>query len=582
MPPTKHTFCRICESLCGLAVEVEDGQVSKIRPDPDHVATGGFACVKGLKQHQLFGSPDRLLHPIVRGVGGRFERTTWERAFEDIGTRVRSIIDGDGPDAIGLYVGTAAGFGLLHPIFAQGFMTGLGSKSIYSSATQDCSNKFAVAREMHGFPFSQSFPDVDHTGCLIIVGANPVVSKWSFLQVADPIRRLRDIEARGGRVFVVDPRKTETARAAGEHVFIRPGTDVFFYLAFLNEIIRAGGVDHTRLDEYARGFEAVSALAAEWPPERAAEVTKIPAASLRELVRAYLSADGAALYSSTGVNMGGSGGLAYWLQEVINLASGNLDRRGGTLVGRGIIDFAKLGKRSGFGLSRGRSRIGDFAAVNDAFPGAVMADEILTPGPGQLRALFVTGGNPLITMPNSGRLREAFQQLELLVVLDILPTETASLATHVLPCTTPFERPDLPFAFPLLMGMQSRPYLQATRAIVSPSGEQRDEASIYLDLARSCNAPLFGSGLLQKTLEWGRDRHSARHPERQPAIAQEFILSTILRLTRNGSFEKLLAEPRMAAACRTMSPAATSDVGSRRKMAASISLPPSYSIMPST
>jgi formate dehydrogenase len=542
MTEIRHTFCRICESLCGLEVELDGEQVVEIRPDRRHVATQGFGCVKGLKQHQLFSSPDRLTHPLKR-VGEHFERVPWSQAVGEIGAKVRALRSAHGPDAIGMYVGTAAGFGLLHPIFAQGFMTGIGSKSLYASATQDCSNKFAVARELYGFPFSQTFPDVDHTRCLIIVGANPVVSKWSFLQVPDPISRLRAIEKRGGRVFVVDPRRGETAKVAGEHVFIRPGTDVFFYLAFLNELIASGGVARERVAEHMQGFDAVETLVEAWTPERVAEVTRIPAAALREMVRAYCEADGAALYSSTGVNMGGNGGLAYWLQEVINAVSGNLDRRGGVLAGKGIIDFAKLGKRSGFGLSRERSRIGDFVAVNDAFPGAVMADEILTSGDRQLRALFVTGGNPLITMANSERLRKAFEHLELLVVLDILPTETATLAHYALPATTPLERSDLPFAFPLLMGMQSRPYLQATRPVMQPNGEQRDEASIYLDLAEACETPLFGSKLLQRLLEWGRDRNARRNPERLPAVPDEFLMSLVLRLTGNGSFEKLLREP---------------------------------------
>jgi formate dehydrogenase len=538
---TRHTFCRICESLCGLELTLEDGRVTRIRPDDAHVATEGFGCVKGLKQHQLYGSPDRLLRPRKRVADG-FVDVGWDEALADIGAKVKSLVHDHGPDAIGMYVGTAAGFSLLHPIFAQGFMTGLGSKSVYASATQDCSNKFAVAREIYGFPFTQPFPDVDHTRCLIIVGANPVVSKWSFLQVPNPGKRLRDIEARGGRVFVVDPRRTETAKVAGDHVFIRPGTDVFFYLAFLHELIEAGGVDRERVAAHTRGFDRIDALARPWTPERSEEVTRIPAATLREMVRAYRDADGAALYSSTGVNMGGHGVLAFWIQEVINAVSGNLDRRGGTLVGKGILDFAKLGARSGFGLSRETSRIGGFAAVNDAFPGGVMADEILTEGPGQLKALFVTGGNPLITMANSERLLRAFEQLELLVTLDILPTETGTLAHYQLPATSPFERFDLPFAFPLLMGMQSRPYLQATEPVMPTRGEQRDESTIYLDLARACDAPLFGSKLTQRLLEWGTDRHSRKQPDRQRSVPQRFLMSTLLRLTRNSSFEKLMGD----------------------------------------
>jgi formate dehydrogenase len=538
MPETRHTFCRICESLCGLAVSVEDGRVIEIRPDESHVATEGFGCVKGLKQHQLFDSPDRVRYPMKR-IGSQFHRISWQQALDEIGAKVKELRRDAGPDSIAMYVGTAAGFSLLHPIFAQGFMTGLGSNSLYSSATQDCSNKFAVATQMYGFPFTQPFPDLGRTRCLIVVGANPVVSKWSFLQVPNPMRRLREIEARGGVLYVVDPRRTETAKAAGRHVFIRPGTDVFFYLAFLNELLATGGVDGERVARHMKGLEAVERLAAPWTPERTSAVTRIPAETLREMVRAYREADGAVLYSSTGVNMGGNGALAFWIQEVINAVSGNLDRRGGALVGQGILDFAKLGKRSGFGMSGARSRIGGFAAVNGALPGGVLADEILTPGQGQVKALFCTGGNPLITMANSVRLREAFQQLELLVVLDILPTETATLAHYVLPATTPLERWDLPFLFPLLMGMQSRPYLQATRPVLMADAEQRDESTIYLDLARACAAPLFGSRLTQRILELGKAIHTRRHRSESPSLPQELLLSMLLRLTGNGSFRKL-------------------------------------------
>jgi formate dehydrogenase len=437
----------------------------------------------------------------------------------------------------------AAGFGVLHPVFAQGFMDGLGSKSMYSSATQDCANKFAAARHVYGFPFTQPFPDVDHTECLIVVGANPVISKWSFLQVANPAKRLKDIEARGGKVYFVDPRRTESAKVAGEHVFIRPATDVFFYLAFLHELLASGGVVRERVERFMTGFDTIAQLAAPWTPERSERVTRVPAAKLREMVAAYRGARGAALYSSTGVNMGGNGALAFWIQEVINAVSGNLDRRGGTLVGRGLIDFARFGVKNGILMRDETSRVGGFRSVNDAFPGGVLADEILTPGAQQVRALFVTGGNPLVTMANAGRMRQAFEQLDLLVTLDIFRNETGSLAHYILPCTTPLERPDLPFIFPLMLGLQSRPYLQATERIVEPDGEQRDEASIYVDLARACGVGLFGSRAAQRAFELAMWMYSRAHPDEPQAIPQKLLLSLLLRATRHGSFKRLLAAP---------------------------------------
>ncbi|MGB5810767.1 MAG: molybdopterin-dependent oxidoreductase [Polyangiales bacterium] len=541
MTETKQTFCRICEALCGLEVTVDGDTIVDITPDAKHVATQGYGCLKGLKQHRMYNTPDRLLYPMQR-IDGELQRVSWDDAIGDIGGKVRGILDAHGPDSIAMYVGTAAGFGVLHPVFAQGFMQGLGSASMYSSATQDCANKFAVAHQVYGFPFTQPFPDLDHLECLIIVGANPAISKWSFLQVSNPIRRLKEMDSRGAQIFIVDPRRTETAKVAGEHVFIRPNTDVFFYLSFLHELLATTTLDRSHIERYMTGFEEMSRLAEAWPPERTAEVTQIPAETLREMVRAYSSANGAALYCSTGVNMGTNGSLAFWLQECINAISGNLDRKGGTLVSTGVIDFPAFGKKTGTLLHQNDSRIGEFKSVNDAMPGGILADEILTPGPRQVKALFVTGGNPLITMANSERLRDAFKELELLVVLDIQPSETAAVASHVLPCTSPFQRPDLPFIFPLMLGLQTKPYLQATEAIVPPQGEQRDEATIYVDIAKASGVNLWGSAVAQRSMELGKTIHSMRRPGEQPSVPQEFLLSSLLRVTKQGSFKKLLKE----------------------------------------
>ena len=539
MAETVQTFCRICEALCGLEVTVEDDEVVEIKPDDDHVATRGYACLKGLKQHKMYATPDRLLYPMQR-IDGELQRVSWDDALSSIGGKVRDLIDKHGRDSIAMYVGTAAGFGVLHPVFAQGFMQGVGSASMFASATQDCANKFAVAHQVYGFPFTQPFPDLENTECLIIVGANPAISKWSFLQVSNPIRRLKEVQARGAKIFVVDPRRTETAKVAGEHIFIRPNTDVFFYLSFLHELLATTKLDRARINEYMTGFDEMCSVAKDWSPERTAEVTQIPPDTLRALVKAYSEANGAALYCSTGVNMGTNGSLAFWLQECINAISGNLDRKGGTLVSTGVIDFAAFGKKTGVLLHQNESRIGGFKSVNDALPGGILADEILTPGDRQIKALFVTGGNPLITMANAERLRDAFKELELLVVLDIQPSETASVATHVLPCTSPFQRPDLPFIFPLMLGLQSKPYLQATRAVIPPKGEQRDEATIYLDIAKASGVNLWGSAVAQRTMELAKGVSSIGKGEAQPSIPQELLLSGILRATKQGSFKKLL------------------------------------------
>lgn len=540
---THHTFCRICESLCGLKVHTEGDKVVGIEPDKDHVATKGFSCVKGLKQHDMYQSPDRLKYPLKRMPDGSYTRVSWDTALSEIGAKVRKIRKEDSPDSIAMYVGTAAGFGVLHPTFAQGFMTGVGSKSMYASATQDCSNKFAVSRHMYGFPFTLPFPDLENVNCLIIVGANPVISKWSFLQVPNPMDKLKQLDRRGAKLYFIDPRKTESAQVAGEHVFIRPNTDVFFYLSFLNELIAQGGVDDTMVEKWVEGFDEVKTLAEQWPAAKTAELTGVEPEILTKLVRDYIESDGSALYCSTGVNMGTNGTLAFWIQEVINTVSGNLDRKGGTLVGKGIIDFIKFGVKNGVLMRDDKSRIGEFSAVNDAFPGGILADEILTPGDRQVKAMFVTGGNPLLTMANSGRLREAFQKLELLVTLDIYHNETSSEAHYVLPCTDPLQRPDLPFIFPLMLGLQMKPYLQATKAIYPPMGEQRDEASIYLDLCRASGISLFGSKAAQLFFEGTKKYYSTVKGKEIPGLPQEGILNGLLKLTRQKSFKGLLKQP---------------------------------------
>jgi anaerobic selenocysteine-containing dehydrogenase len=538
MPEKKHTFCRICEASCGLIASVEGGRVVHLEPNPEHVGTAGFACVKGLNQHHMYDSPDRLRHPLKR-VGREWHRITWEQALSEIGEKVAEL-RGESPHSLSMYVGTAAGFGVLHPIFAQGFMQGIGTRNLFSSATQDCANRFAMAREVYGFPFTQPFPDLANARCLIVVGTNPVVSKWTFLQVASPVKRLKRMQEEGARIFFVDPRRTESAKAAGEHVFIRPNTDVFFFLSFLHEIFGRDAIDRDRVERHMTGLDELRGFVADWSPERTEEITKIPAATLRGLVSAYVEADGAALVSGTGVGMGTNGTLAVWLLECINAVTGNLDRRGGTLVGKGIFDFAAFGVKNGLLVSEERSRVGGFKAVNDAFPGGIMADEILTPGPDQIRGLFVTGGNPLLTMANSGRVRDALSDLELLVVTDIYLNETASLAHYVLPATSPLQRPDLPFVFPLFLGMQSIPYLAATERIVEPEDEQRDEATIYAELARASGVGLFGSGAFQAVLNGLLRLDGWLRPGRPRALPQERFLSLILRITRVGSFRSLL------------------------------------------
>jgi len=535
MIETKHTFCRICEASCGLTLTLDEGKITDIKPNADHIGTDGFACMKGLNQHHMYDSPDRLKTPMKR-VGDRFEPISWDQANREIGDKVKTL-RARAANSIAMYVGTAAGFSILHPIFAEGFMRGVGSHNIYSSATQDCANRFASATEMYGFPFLQPFPDLDRVNYLLVVGSNPVVSKWTFLQVAHPAKRLKEITSRGGKIVVVDPRETETAKLAGHHTFIAPNADVFFFLSFLHEVIAQDGVHRDLVDAYMTGFDDLKALVDAWPAEKTQSVTGIEPETLRSMVRDYLAADGAGIVTGTGLGMGGYGTTAHWLSECISALTGNLDRAGGMLIGEGIFDFAAFSKKNKLFSREPTSRIGGFKQLNGGFPGGILADEILTPGEDQIRALFVTGGNPLLTMANSGRLAEAFRELELLVVTDIYLNETASLAHYVLPATSPLERADLPFVFPLFLGLQSKPYIAATDAVVTPDGDQRDEATIYTDLATASGVGLFESGVAQNILRFMAWVNSLGRRRRSLPI--RLILNLLLRITGQQSFKSL-------------------------------------------
>lgn len=498
----QKTFCRICEAQCGLVVHVEedaDGRerIADIKPNRDHVVSAGYACIKGLKMRDFVESPDRLTQPLKK-VDGEFVPISWDQAIGEIGSKLKAIHARDGGDAIAIYNGNPIAFSLFPPIMLDGLLKAFGSDKKFSPASQDCANKFSGAERLYGRPDHQTFPDVDHSNFLILVGTNPKVSKMSFVNFPRPMERLEELEKRGGKVVWVNPRLTESAQTLGQHIAIRPETDAFFMLGFLNEMISTGGVDTERVSAHMNGFNEIERIAKPWTPERVEAVTRIPAATLRELVAGYLAADGAAMFCSTGVNQTRFGLLAFWLQEVINAVSGNLDRRGGTLVGVPVLALDMMNGEQQY------SRIDNVPYVSGNIPGAVLADEILTPGKGQIRAMINLSGNPLLTFPNSDRLAKALDDLELLVCFDIVRNETAQFADYVLPGLHALERADIPFYFFSMMGLMPKRYMQWTDAVIAPPGEARDEGLVIQEICKAAGRPIFASKLAQLTLSIAR------------------------------------------------------------------------------
>ena len=495
MTDTKYTFCRICEATCGLAVEVDNNTINNIQPDTSHPVSKGYACVKGLSLAKFVNSPDRITQPLKR-IDGQLQPITWDQAISEIAGKLKAIHQQHGGPSIGLYVGNPIGFNLWTNTITTGFLKGVGSDKLFTAGTQDCTNKFATADRIYGSYMRQTFPDIDHTNMLIALGSNPVISKMSFIHLPHPADRIQAIEQRGGKVVWVNPRKTESAKRCGEHLAIRPNTDVFFMLSFLHEVIAQGGVDKARVKQFTEGFDQLALLAEHWSAEKTAPVTRIPADTLKQLVKDYLAADGAAIYSSTGVNQGSFGTLTVWLQEAINAITGNLDKRGGTLMGKPPLDLPDTTEPQ-------YSRINNTPYISGIIPAGIMADEILEPGEGQVRALFVNAGNPILSCANSQRQADAFKQLELMVSIDLFRNETSEYADYVLPGLHFLERADIPFYFLSGMGVTPDRFFHYTDPVLAPPGEARNEALIFRQIASAAGLPLFDSKWLQFALDAG-------------------------------------------------------------------------------
>ena len=496
---SKLTFCRICEATCGLQVDVDTAanRIVDIKPDPDHVVSKGYACVKGTRYASTQHSPDRLLNPMKR-VGTQWHDISWKQALSEIGAKAKELISLRGPQTLGHFVGSAGGANVLAPMFRGALFSGIGSKRMYGTGTCDTMNKFRVNEDMYGSPMRLAHPDVENSGFMMILGANPAVSGNTLYHLPRSVERFREIVKRGGRVVFVNPRRIETA-VAGEHLFIRPDTDLYFLAGFANELIATGGVPRERVEKYMKNFEGLERTVRAWTPERQAEVTGISAETLRDLVRAHREASaksGAALNMATGVNQGRSGTLCFWLLESINAISGNLDARGGTLMGQGLVDMAEQVTKDPQ-MMTSHDRHDDLPTVSGQQPAGMLADDILSDRHDRVTALIVEASNPLLACSNpDGRLDKALASLELLVSIDLFRNEAGDLAHYVLPATTWMERPEVPYALQSLAGACPTPYMIYADAILEPPPGVRHEWWMYTRLAEEMGVTLFGNKAL--------------------------------------------------------------------------------------
>lgn len=469
------TFCRICEAHCGMVATVEGGVVTKLRPDREHPLSRGEACPKGIAMTDVQNDPDRVVRPLRRREDGEFEEVSWDSALSEIGQRLRGTIDRHGAGSVGWYFGNPGAFSYSHSLWVKGFMEGLGSPHYYTASSQDVANRFAASAMLYGSPALVPIPDLHRTDFLVMVGANPFVSHGSLLTAPRIRERMRAITERGGRVVIVDPRRTETARAF-EHVAIRPDTDAWMLASILSVMIEEGLADEAALARQSVGWPAWKERLAPVTPEDTESRTGIPAAELRQLARDLATAPSAAVYGRTGSCLGRHGTLVAFLLDLVNIASGNLDRPGGAVFGLPAVAFDEVASMVGLDTyGKVRSRIGDFPDVLGALPATLLAKEMTTPGKGQIRAFFTSAGNPVLSCPDGEELEDALEGLELFVSLDLYVNETNRHADFVLPTTTWLERDELPLPF---LGFYVTPFVQYSEPVVAPRGEAREEWEI--------------------------------------------------------------------------------------------------------
>ena len=440
---TSYRVCPLCEATCGLEIRTRGREVVGIRGDDDDVFSRGFICPKAYALKELDADPDRLRAPLVRR-NGTLEPATWDEAFAEIERRLGAVIRERGRDAVAVYLGNPSVHSLALSLYGAVFVRALGTKNVFSASTVDQMPKQVAVGLMFGTMLSTPVPDLDRTDYLLMLGANPFVSNGSLMTAPDVPGRLRAIRQRGGRVVVVDPRRTRTATEASEHHFIRPGTDAYFLFAIVHTLFAEGLVRLGRLAEHTVGVERVEALARPFAPEVVARRCGIDAATIRRLARELATTERAAVYGRIGTCTQEFGTLASWLVDVINLLTGHLDELGGAMFTRAATGSPHTrgtpGKGKGVRLGRRRSRVREAPEVYGELPCACLAEEIETPGDGQIRALVTVAGNPVLSTPNGERLDRALDTLEFMVSLDIYVNETTRHADVVLPGLSPLEQ----------------------------------------------------------------------------------------------------------------------------------------------
>jgi anaerobic selenocysteine-containing dehydrogenase len=505
MPVVETTaICRFCHATCGLKVTLEQGRVVRILGDIDNPVYHGYSCVKGRNYHAFHDDPGRVLHPLQRDAAGALQRVTTEDALTGIAGHIQRILAAHGPRSVAMYSGTFSHFCPAGVMLRDAFMDAIGSPMRFSNATIDQPGK-PISMALHGRwgAGPQAFADAD---VCLLVGANPLVSMWGGIPSFNPAKRLHEARARGLKLIVIDPRVTESARKADLHLQCLPGHDVELLAAMLNVILAEGLQDQAFVADETRGFEALRDAVAAFTPERVSTVAGVPAEQIRSAARMFATARRGNATSGTGPSMAPHGVLMDYLVLALNTVCGRWVRASEPLPNRGVLfrQFSGVARaekpRLGVGLGQ-VLRVRGLTETVAGLPTAALADEILTPGAGQVKALIVVGGNPMVAWPNQAKTRRALESLELLVVVDPQVSATARLAHYVIGPRFGFETPAVTFGnegittYGLSIGYQE-PYAQYQPQLIEPpaGSEVLEDWRIFYELARRMGLALAYRG----------------------------------------------------------------------------------------
>jgi anaerobic selenocysteine-containing dehydrogenase len=494
-----YRSCNLCEAICGIEIAIRDDQTLDIRGDKDDPFSRGYICPKAVALQDIHSDKDRLRHPMRRN-GARWERISWSEAFSEIERSIKSVQSKYGPSAVATYFGnpTVHSYGAL--LFGPPFIRSLHTRNRFSATSVDQLPHHLAAFLMFGHQLLLPVPDLDRTQFFLILGANPAVSNGSMMTAPDLRNRLREIQGRGGKVVVVDPRFTETARLADQHLFVRPGTDVFLLLALLHVIIKDGLSELGPLKTFTDGVETIHDLVEEFSPEAVATVTGIDAGAIRELAAQFAAAESAVCYGRIGLSTQKFGAACQWLINVLNIVTGNLDREGGAMFTLPAFDplTAPQSLSPRGSLGRWHSRVRKLPEFAGELPVATLAEDILTPGPGEIRSLITFAGNPVLSTPNGRQLDQALESLDFMVSIDYYINETTRHANIILPPSSPLERDHYDIAFHVLAIRNTAKF---SPALFQPSPDTLHDWEILMELRSRLESRGGRLGSIKRSLE---------------------------------------------------------------------------------